>query len=322
MTEAEAELSGERQSGLRAWWPRVKRWLTWLFLIAVATLLVRYATTVEWTQVWEAIRSYSAGTLLLAVGIAAASSATYACYELVGRKYAGHDLPRLTVAQVAFVSYTFNLNLGALIGGFAFRYRLYSRYGLDSATITRVLGFSVATNWLGYGLLLGLILAFAALPMPPGWEPGEVASRGLGVLMVALVAGYLLLCGFSPRRSWRIRGHDIELPGGAVAMLQIVLSSINWCLMGALLMLLMPAELSYLHVLGVLLISGIVGAATHVPGGLGVVEAVFLAALSSQYPETRLLAALFCYRAVYYLLPLAFALIVYFRLETQAKAQD
>jgi hypothetical protein len=34
---------------------------------------------------------------------------------------------------VTFISYAFNLNLGSLVGGVAFRYRLYSRLGLGNA---------------------------------------------------------------------------------------------------------------------------------------------------------------------------------------------
>ena len=51
---------------------------------------------------------------------------------------------------VNFISYAFNLNLGALVGGVAFRYRLYTQLGLKLGVITRVLSLSMLTNWLGY----------------------------------------------------------------------------------------------------------------------------------------------------------------------------
>jgi hypothetical protein len=55
----------------------------------------------------------------------------------------------------------------------------------------------------------------------------------------------------------------------------------------------------------------VAGVATHVPAGLGVIEAVFVACLGSELGSTSVLAALLSYRAVYYLVPLALALLGY-----------
>ena len=59
----------------------------------------------------------------------------------------------------------------------------------------------------------------------------------------------------------------------------------------------------------------------HVPAGLGVIEAVFVAVLGPAgmdlAGEPRLLAALLAYRAVYYLLPLLFALAFYLAFEAR-----
>ena len=63
-------------------------------------------------------------------------------------------------------------------------------------------------------------------------------------------------------------------------------------------------------VVGVLLLAAVAGVVTHVPAGLGVLEAVFVACLSD-VGTTTVLAALLSYRAVYYLVPLALASIGY-----------
>jgi glycosyltransferase 2 family protein len=60
-------------------------------------------------------------------------------------------------------------------------------------------------------------------------------------------------------------------------------------------------------VLGVLLLAAVAGVVTHVPAGLGVLEAVFVMLLSRHVGEAPLLAALLAYRAVYYLTPLGLA---------------
>ncbi len=55
------------------------------------------------------------------------------------------------------------------------------------------------------------------------------------------------------------------------------------------------------------------------PAGLGVLEAVFVALLAHEVAETRPLAALLAYRALYYLLPLAVALVAYLVTEMRAR---
>jgi uncharacterized membrane protein YbhN (UPF0104 family) len=72
-------------------------------------------------------------------------------------------------------------------------------------------------------------------------------------------------------------------------------------------------------VLAVLLVGAVAGVITHVPAGLGVLEAVFVALLSDQMPQARLLGALLAYRAIYYLVPLALATLAYVLTEVRAK---
>jgi uncharacterized membrane protein YbhN (UPF0104 family) len=56
-----------------------------------------------------------------------------------------------------------------------------------------------------------------------------------------------------------------------------------------------------------------------VPAGLGVLEAVFVALLSHEMPQYELLAALVAYRVIYYLVPLAVAVVAYLVMEAHAK---
>jgi hypothetical protein len=55
-------------------------------------------------------------------------SFTYASFDLIGRTYIRQDLTE-TDPPVGIISYAFNLNLSAWVGGIAMRYRLYSRLG-------------------------------------------------------------------------------------------------------------------------------------------------------------------------------------------------
>ena len=66
------------------------------------------------------------------------------------------------------------------------------------------------------------------------------------------------------------------------------------------------------------LAAAVAGVIAHVPAGLGVLEAVFIALLGATVPEPRLLGALLAYRALYYIVPLAAAVPLYLRSEARA----
>ena len=314
---AEAHPAGRQ----RSWrgWPRLKRVLVGALFLAVAGLLVRYAREVDWPAVAAVVRGYAGHTLLLAGALAAASYALYCCYDLIGRHQVGHRLPAPPVLATAFVSYAFNLNLGALVGGVALRYRLYSRLGLAVQTITQVLALSMLTNWLGYLALAGATFIAFPLALPEHWSLGGTSLRPLGLLLLATAAAYLLVCFGVGRRVWRWRGHQFRLPSGGMALVQLALSVANWMCIAGVVTVLLGGRVGYPSVLGVLLIAAVAGVLTHVPAGLGVLEAVFIALLSHRVAQAELLGALLAYRAIYYLAPLALALGVYLSLEARAK---
>jgi len=312
----------KRASGLaaRPWWPWTRRLLWTAFFVLVGTLLFTQAREVQWPEVLAAMRALPAWTLALAAALAAFSHALYSTFDLIGRWWTGHGLAVRQVVPVTFVSYAFNLNLGSLVGGFAFRYRLYSRLGLDNATITRVLGMSLVTNWLGYLVLAGGVFAIGAVTPPPDWRIGAMALRGLGVALLAVAAAYVLMCAFASRRSHVVRGHEIELPPLRVALLQLGISCVNWATIAGVLFVLLQQQLPYPTVLGVLLIAAVAGVLTHIPAGLGVLEAVFIALLAGDdIARSTILGALLAYRFLYYLAPLVLASLVFLVIELRAR---
>ncbi|CAM5794602.1 lysylphosphatidylglycerol synthase domain-containing protein [Rhizobacter fulvus] len=294
--------------------------LTITFFVLVLGLVAHQARSVDWTAVRTALLAYPLSTLLAAAALALASFTVYCSYDLIGRHQTKHDLPRWQVAAIGFTSYAFNLNLGSLVGGIAFRYRLYSRHGLATGVITQILALSMLTNWLGYLVVGGLVFALAPLPLPPDWRMGSEGLRVLGAAMLAAAGAYLATCTFATRREWRVRGRDLRLPSARIAVLQLAVSSINWLLIAAVVWTLLQHKIEYPTVLAVLLVAAVAGVITHVPAGLGVLEAVFVALLAHRVPQGELLAALVAYRAVYYLGPLALACGVFLVIDRPAVA--
>ena len=290
------------------------------FFVAVAWLAADYVKTIDWAGVRQALAGYSGWTLLAAAGLAALSHATYASYDLLGRAYAGHDLPTRRVLGVAFISYAFNLNLGSLVGGFGFRLRLYHRLGLRPAQIGNVIALSLATNWSGWLLLTGALFATGQVPLPESFSVTLLGIEALGIAMVAATAGYLVLCFTSRRRRWMLRGYAFRLPSGRMALAQVVISAFNWLLIGTIVWLLMPRGLGYTAVVSTQLSAAMLAVPTHIPGGLGVIEAIFVAAFGGGSVPSELVAALLAYRALYYLGPLAVAAAMYLRFEAIARS--
>jgi uncharacterized membrane protein YbhN (UPF0104 family) len=199
------------------------------------------------------------------------------------------------------------------------RYRLYSRLGVSKGNIAKILGLSLATNWFGYMVIAGAVFSSGLVRMPPGWKLSSGALQGVGVLLLLVSAGYLAACQFSKRREWAIRGVEIDLPSLRMAVLQLALGALNWSLM-AVIFTLLPSKLDYPLVLGVLLISAIAGVITHIPAGLGVLEAVFVALLQHEVSRGSLVAGLLAYRAIYFILPLLITLVMYLIVEAKAKS--
>ena len=295
----------------RGLWPTLRKVLFGLFLLVAAGLLWRYARTVQWDQVMAAISAYPRSQLALAAALSLLAYLVYCSLDLLARRSTGHTLPRWQVLAISLVCYAFNLNLGGMVGGIGFRYRLYSRSGLTVSTISRIVAFVIGGNWAGFLLLAGFALALNPLPLPPQWEMGTRALRLVGIGMVVAEIAWLAMCAFSPRRSWRRRGHEIELPSPGMALSQVAVACASWLAITSILFVLLPAQIGFLTVAGVLTLSVIANVITDIPANVVVLEAVFVGMLSSQAPPEQILAALLTYRAVFYIGPLLLALLSY-----------
>ena len=313
--------SGPKKAGVtgKVWWPWLKRGATGLFFLLVAWLLVGQARAIEWQEVFATLRGYPLPSLLAAAALALLSLGLYSCFDLLGRHYTGHCLRAPTVLLVTFTSYVLNLNLGSLVGGVALRYRLYSRFGLPVGVITRVMSLSMLTNWMGYLLLAGVLFSFHTPTLPPTWKISSHGLQILGITLLVIAIGYLLLCAFSRKRRFLVRGQELNLPSARLALLQLAMGAANWLIMGGVVFVLLQQTIAYPTVVTVLLVAAVAGVITHVPAGLGVLEAVFVALLSHQMPTHELLAALVAYRVLYYLLPLTVATLALITMETRAR---
>lgn len=283
--------------------------LSGLALLVLRTELRHY----RYHDIVRTIANLPGHAMLAALGLTFVGYLSLACYDLLALRYVGKPVPPLRIAFTSFIAYAFVQTLGfAVVTGGAIRYRFWSMWGLTPGEIVQGITFSAITFWLGVLAIAGAVFLF----MPDAgafaaWGPG-VPLRVIGVFLLALVAGYLLWCAFF-RRPFTIRGTEIRAPSLGLATLQLSVSVLDWAIAGAVLwsLAIHYAPLPLGPFLGLFVTAQIAGQASHVPGGLGVFDALILVGLRGHMPVPQILGALLAYRAIYYLIPFFLAALMF-----------
>ncbi len=273
----------------------------------------------------EALQGVSGWALLAAGVLTVLNFVVLGGYDALGVRYAGRPLPVRRTALASFLGFSFSQALGfPLLTGAPLRFRLYTGWGLSATEVTRVVGFSTLTFWMGLATLGGgvLLVAPGTLAGVVGLPPGALLP--LGVLLLALPAGWIGWAVLATRRGSRVRGHPLPRP--AMAGGQVVVGTLDWLLSASVLWVLLPAGhgLSVAAFLGIYLAAQLAGLLSHVPGGLGVFEAVVLLALAPVVAPEAAVASLLAFRIVLYLGPLlvgATLLGVYEALERRTEVE-
>lgn len=207
----------------------------------------------------------------------------------------------------SFIAYAFSNTLGLpLLTGGSVRLRLYSAWGLSNAEIAQAVAFSAVTFWLG---ILGVAaVSYVAVPAElmrsARLHPG--LFRALSVLSVVIVGAYLTWA-LAWKRPLTIRGAVLRAPPPGLALAQVGVAVVDWLLAATTLYVLLPpgSAVPYPMFVGLFLLAQVAGLASHVPGGLGVFEAVLVTTLGDRVPAASLLASLLAFRVIYYLIPFA-----------------
>lgn len=277
-------------------------------VLAIGTLLV-FALRGFWHElryddIVAAIEATPGARIALAVLATAVSFAALVGYDASSLRYVGARVPPRTIAKTAFVAYALSntIGLGVFTGG-AVRMRLYGAAGVEPADVSRAIVFNALVFGLGACAVGGAGLwwdaaALAPLLRLPAWAVAVCGASALAAVLLVLA-----LC--------HVRDHigRVRLPSPRLAWTQLALSVLDITAAAAVLWLLLPeGAVGFATFLGFYAAAVVIGVISHVPGGLGVFEAVMLVALGSSVPAGELAGALVLYRLVYYVLPLLIAL--------------
>ncbi|OCG01475.1 bifunctional lysylphosphatidylglycerol flippase/synthetase MprF [Gilliamella sp. wkB112] len=261
----------------------------------------------------QSIHNLSIHTILLACLSAVGSYVMLICYEWSAARYAGVKLkPSIIVVGGICASAIGNaIGLSALSGG-AVRCRLYFKYGLTTIDVARMSIFVT----LSLGFTLPLLAAIAALvetkdtmqalhmPLQSVWL---IAGSVLCLYIALLIFLYRNQCDERPNKDTRlfqIVRWSIRLPNLHLACWQCLITLFDAILAGSILYFLLPNHPNFTTFIMIYILALVAGVLSHIPGGVGVFEAIILAAFSSEIGAASLTVALLIYRIIYILIPL------------------
>lgn len=248
-------------------------------------------------------------SLALSFGWTALSYFVLTFYDRLGTIYAGHKVRYSRVAFASFCAYALSHNVGfAAVSGAAVRYRLYAHWGLTPTQIAKTVAFCSLTFGLGGMVLGGAILFLEPHAVPFFGSDLPVAAVYLaGALLWGIVAGYIILSSILGR--FRMFGHEIDLPNPRMAVLQVLLATVDVAVTATIFWQLLPAapRLPWPEFLGIYVGAYTAGVATNLPGGIGVFDTAILLGLQPYVDAPRIVGAIIVFRLYYYVIPLFLA---------------
>lgn len=265
----------------------------------------------EAADIWAGFQNISRMTWLLAIALTALNYWILTGYDTLAVKFVGKVLSYPRTAFVGVVSYGISNGVGfRFFSGAAVRLRFYRQWGFSLAQIAQIVTFCSFSFWLGLLSIAGFLFVFEPSDLLAQFNLPFTSTRGVGVLLLAIVSGYLILCGLQRQTihigRWQLPQLTIRLSLG-----QIGLTTLDWATAASVAYALLPPEieLSYGEFVGIYLVAQISGVLSNVPGGLGIFESVLLLLLPS-VSSAALLGTLVAYRGIYYGVPLLTGLLL------------
>lgn len=282
-----------------------------LFVLAMVVLR-NEIQQFSWQTFREHFRLIPRIHFLWALLAAAGGYTVLTFYDGLALRYTGIRISWRRYAKASFLGFAFSHNITpSLIVGGTMRYRIYSPLGVRGFDVTRVVGFTALTLWVGF-LTLGGILFLSTAPVLPAESP--VSGRLLvtmGTLFALIILLYLLLC-YNVRGNLVYRGRSFCFPRIRIALGQMAAGSADLLFSSAILYILLPEGhgISFGLFASLYLLAFMSGILSQVPGGLGVIETALVLLLDSWIAPDQILSAVLVYRAVYFIIPLVLATLL------------
>jgi uncharacterized membrane protein YbhN (UPF0104 family) len=286
-------------------------------IIVCAWLLYRELRGLSLDDVGDSLTAIPSGNWALAGAATLVAYAALAGYDRIALMHLGREVSLGFILLCSFTAYALSHNVGAsVLSGGVVRYRAYSSKGLSAREVGALIAICSFTFVLGTLLLAGIVLVL---------KPHITERFGdLLPLDVSAAAGYAILAliglygGASLLRlgPLRIGSTELTYPSPRVVFWQFVIGPLELIGAAGIIYFALPeaGNPGFVVVLGIFLVSFSGALISHAPGGLGVLELLFVMGLPDM-KEADVIAALIVFRLLYLLVPFAIALLVIFVFE-------
>ncbi|NBF12175.1 bifunctional lysylphosphatidylglycerol flippase/synthetase MprF [Pseudomonas sp. Fl4BN1] len=291
-----------------------------LLLFAIALIACRHLLSeLDFYALHDSILEVPKPALLGALGATIVGFIILLGYEWSASRYAGVNLPGRTLALGGFTAFAIGNAIGlSLLSGGSVRYRLYARHGLGASDVAHMSLFAS----LSLGCALPPLAALATLSNLPAASTALRLPESLlaGIAIAVLLLGAVLAIGIYRRRLpeqplrdnllVRVGRRTLRLPGRRLTFLQLIITALDVAAAATVLYLLLPEAPPFGAFMLIYLLALAAGVLSHVPGGVGVFEAILLAAFADKLGAAPLAAALLLYRLIYVVLPMLVACVL------------
>lgn len=292
----------------RYFWPAVG-------LAAVAFsiwLLLDELQGISLDDVWDSLLSIPIHGWILSALCSIVAYAALAGYDHIALLHIGKRVSWLFVTLCSFTTYALSHNIGgSVFSGAVIRYRAYGTKGLTGHEV----GILVAVCWFTFVLSSVLVGAIVLILVPGLFDRFSSIgfhsfSGATGLVMLLPVIAYIF-GSWLHLRPLKIGSFQVHYPRLPIVARQLIIGPLELLAAAAIIYFALPeaGNPGYLVVLGVFMVSFSAALISHAPGGLGVLEVVFLAGLSEMEP-VHVLAALLVFRLFYLVVPLIIGLVV------------
>lgn len=277
-----------------------------LVIAGISIFVLHYlATHVKWSDVKTDVIATPDISLLWAVVATFVSFTGMALYDVIAvENLAKGKIPLRIAAMTGACGYAISNFLGfSYLTGTAVRYRAYASLVPDITVVAGVMATSWIAFWMGMFLFLGGLLTIHPAGLSTVIDIGNGTETAIGLALLTLLVVLVIWLG-TGKRQMSLHGEGFKLPGLKMSGLLTGAAIIDIVAAAMTLYVLMPADLtqSFPYFFVVYIAATGLGILSHSPAGLGVFEAVIIAALGGS-GRSDVLAALLLYRAIYTFLP-------------------
>ncbi len=286
----------------------IKKIISWsgLFFFALAAFMIyKQLSKYSLQEIKDAIMDVPSKNIIYACIASFLGYVALSSYDYLALRYVKRKITTWKWIFAGFIGFAVSNNAGhAIVSGGAIRYRLYTRWRVNTSDIVKMVMFSGFTY-----LVACFFLVIIGFVSSPDHVLSSMSSPWLNwTILLGSIAGLLFYVWGSTyyKKPICIKEIEFDAPGFKMAIAQIIIGSADILMASLVLYSILEnyVDIPFMTFIGAYIIAQVLGVYSQVPGGLGVFEIVFAKLLPEDQNQATLFAILILYRIIYYLLPL------------------